>query len=176
MLKNNKITLRALEPSDLNFLFNLENDTSIWHVSGTTTPYSKFILKQYLQQAHQDIYQAQQLRLTIICNQSAKIVGLIDLFDFSPKDKRAGIGIVIAEEEFKRKGYAKNALEILIKYCFNVLDLHQIFANIEQDNLPSIQLFTNLDFKLVGIKKDWNKRGAKYIDEGLYQLINTNIY
>lgn len=173
MLSNPVVTLRALEPSDLEFLYQIENNSSIWHVSGTTTPYSKYILKQYLQNSHLDIYQAQQLRLAIVCNTTNLVVGLVDLFDFSPKDKRAGVGIVISNDEFKQKGYAKNALQIVINYCFKVLDLHQIYANIEQDNLPSLNLFNQLNFELVGIKKQWNKRGNIYIDEGLYQLINT---
>lgn len=171
MLKNDVVYLRALEPSDLNFLYQLENDTNLWHVSGTQAPYSEFILKQYLENASQDIYQAQQLRLAI-CIPNHIVVGLIDLFDFSPKDKRAGIGIVIADEKFKQKGYANNALKILVDYCFSVLDLHQLYANIEQDNNSSISLFTNLNFELVGIKKQWNRRGNTYIDEALYQLIN----
>lgn len=175
ILKNENVFLRALEPKDLDFLYQIENDTSIWHVSATTAPYSKYVLQQYLQNATQDIYKAQQLRLVICCSKTNQTVGLIDLFDFSPKDKRVGVGVVIAEEQFKQKGYAKNALKILLNYCFNVLDLHQVYANIEQDNLASIQLFTALNFNLIGIKKDWNKRGNKYIDEGIYQLINTNI-
>ena len=175
ILKNENVFLRALEPKDLDLLYQIENDTSIWHVSATIAPYSKYVLQQYLQNATQDIYQAQQLRLVICCSKTNQSVGLIDLFDFSPKDKRAGVGVVIAEEQFKQKGYAKNALKILLNYCFNVLDLHQVYANIEQDNLASIQLFTALNFNLIGIKKDWNKRGNNYIDEGIYQLINTNI-
>lgn len=173
MLSNPVVTLRALEPSDLDFLYQIENDPSIWNVSGTTAPYSKYILSQYLKNAHLDIYQAQQLRLAIVCNQTNFLVGLVDLFDFSPKDKRAGVGIVISEDKFKQKGYAKNALQIVINYCFKVLDLHQIYANIEQDNFASINLFTQLNFEFIGIKKQWNKRGDIYIDEASYQLINT---
>lgn len=171
MLKNEVVYLRALEPTDLNFLYQIENDTQIWHVSGTQSPYSKYVLKQYLDNATLDIFQAQQLRL-VICLPDHTAVGLIDLFDFSPKDKRAGVGIVISEERYKQKGYAKNALQILINYCFSVLDLHQLYANIEQDNSPSILLFSQVGFELIGVKKQWNKRGNEYIDEGLYQLLN----
>jgi diamine N-acetyltransferase len=171
MLKNDVVYLRALEPTDLSFLYQLENNMHLWHISGTQTPYSEYLLKQYLKNASQDIYQAQQLRLAI-CSLQNELIGLIDLFDFSPKDKRAGLGIVIAEEKFKQKGYAYNALKILIDYCFSVLDLHQLYANIEQDNEASISLFTKLNFELIGVKKQWNKRGNLYIDEALYQLIN----
>jgi len=171
MLKNDVVYLRALEPSDLDFLYQTENDTQLWHVSGTQAPFSKFTLKQYIENASQSIYEAQQLRLAI-CLPNHTLVGFIDLFDFSPKDMRAGVGIVISENRFKQKDYAKNALHILIHYCFSVLNLHQLYANIETDNLASISLFTHFNFDLVGVKKQWNKRGENYVDEALYQLIN----
>ncbi|UYW01431.1 GNAT family N-acetyltransferase [Flavobacterium agricola] len=171
MLKNDVVYLRALEPTDLNFLYQVENNTNLWHVSGTQAPYSKYILEQYLQNATQDIYQAQQLRLAI-CTANHELVGLLDLFDFSPQNSRAGVGIVIAENKFKQQGYAKNALQLLIQYCFTVLNLNQLYANIEQDNTASLALFKAVNFELVGIKKQWNKRGNQFIDEALYQLIN----
>jgi diamine N-acetyltransferase len=97
-LKGNKISLRALEPEDLEFVYAIENDENIWEVSNTQTPYSKFLIRQYLENAHQDIYEAKQLRLAICKNQDDKAIGLIDLFEFDAKNHRAGIGIVIQNE------------------------------------------------------------------------------
>ena len=65
-LKGKNIHLRALEPEDLDFLYEIENNESIWEVSNTQTPYSKWVLKNYLENAHQDIYEAKQLRLVIV--------------------------------------------------------------------------------------------------------------
>lgn len=169
-LTGNNISLRALEKEDLDFLYTIENDVSIWEISSTITPYSKHILKQYLANAHQDIYEAKQLRLVIAENVSKKPVGLIDLFDFNPQHKRAGIGILIVKNE-QQKGYANEALQLLINYCFTYLDLHQLFANITTDNLKSIKLFKKFNFIEVGIKKDWIFANGKYKDEALYQLL-----
>ncbi len=74
-LKGNNIYLRALEPEDLNFVFRLENNETIWEVSNTQTPYSRFLIKQYLENAHQDIYEAKQLRLAICKNNESKPLG-----------------------------------------------------------------------------------------------------
>ena len=63
-LQGKHISLRALEPEDLEFLFQIENNESFWEVSHTQTPFSKFLLKQYLENAHLDIYEAKQLRLS----------------------------------------------------------------------------------------------------------------
>jgi len=165
LLKGKNIQLRALEPSDLNFLYVIENDTNLWHVSNTQTPFSKHILKQYLANAHQDIYEAKQLRLTI---QTTKVIGFIDLYNFNPQHKRAGVGIVISKEN-QNKNFASKALNILINYAFNTLNLHQIYADITYDNHKSIALFEKMGFLQTGIKKDWNFNHGVFKDVLIYQ-------
>jgi len=95
ILHGEKVRLRALEPEDLDFLFTTENNTAFWEVSDTQVPFSRFVLKQYLENSHQDIYEAKQLRLVVEETKNSQAIGLIDLFDFNPQHKRAGIGILI---------------------------------------------------------------------------------
>ncbi len=170
-LSGKHISLRALEPEDLEFLFETENNQEFWEVSHTQTPFSKFILKQYLENSHLDIYEAKQLRLIIEELPSKNQVGIIDLFDFNPQHKRAGIGILVAKKH-QQKGYANEALELLIQYSFTILQLRQLYANITTDNQNSIQLFGKHNFKKVGVKKDWLFNQNQYKDELLLQLIN----
>jgi diamine N-acetyltransferase len=170
-LKGENIQLRALEPEDLQFLFDTENDESFWEVSHTQAPFSKFLLKQYLENAHLDVFEAKQLRLIIQENTNEKPVGIIDLFDFNPQHKRAGIGILI-HTEHQQNSFASEALKLLIDYCFTHLNLHQLYANITSDNEKSISLFTKHQFKIIGIKKDWILSKNTFKDEILLQLIH----
>ncbi len=170
-LQGKHINLRALEPEDLEFLFQIENNESFWEVSHTQAPFSKFALKQYLENAHQDIYEAKQLRLIIEDNTSKNSVGMIDLFDFNPQHKRAGIGILINPKQ-QKNGFASEALQLLISYCFTHLNLHQLYANITSDNTNSFQLFTKHHFTEVGVKKDWIFSNNTFKNEILFQLIN----
>ena len=149
-LKGNTIYLRALEPEDLEFVYAIENNESVWEVSNTQTPYSRFLIKQYLENAHQDIYEAKQLRLAICLNDTQKAIGLIDLFDFDPKNSRAGLGLVIADLASRNKGIGSEALELVINYSFQQLQLHQLYANIGSDNEISLQLFTKFGFQKIG--------------------------
>jgi diamine N-acetyltransferase len=171
-LKGKQIYLRALEPEDLDFVYKIENDTALWQLSDTQTPYSRFLIKQYLENAQQDIFEAKQLRLAI-CNVKNEAIGLIDVFDFDIKNKRAGIGILIQNEEKRNKGYGTEALELLTNYCFKSLHLHQVYANIAEDNLASLNLFENNGFKKIGLKKDWSFNGHHYSNEYILQRINN---
>ena len=172
-LKGNTVYLRALEPEDLEFIYAIENNESVWEVSNTQTPYSRFLIRQYLENAHQDIYEAKQLRLAICVNDTFEAVGLIDLFDFDPKNNKAGVGIVISSENNRNAGFGSEALQLVINYAFNQLQLHQLYANIGSDNEISLQLFTKFGFQKIGVKKDWIKVNNVYKDELLFQLINN---
>ncbi len=143
MLENNIIKLRALEPSDIDLLYKWENDISVWRVSNTLAPFSKYIIKQYIENSHFDIYQTKQLRLIIDLKSGEELIpiGCIDLFDFEPFHNRAGIGILIADSEYRGKSYASEALDLLIKYSFEILNLHQLYCNITVDNEASLKLF-----------------------------------
>ncbi len=170
-LQGDTIFLRALEPEDLAFIYAIENDESIWEMSNTCTPYSKFLIRQYLENAHQDIYEAKQLRLAICKNNTFEAIGLIDLFEFDPKNMRAGVGIIIQQELNRQLGFGKEALGLVINFAFKKLQLHQLFANIGTENKASLALFTTFGFESIGIKKDWNYTNNSFHDEALFQLI-----
>ncbi|HUP14417.1 MAG TPA: GNAT family N-acetyltransferase [Niastella sp.] len=154
--------LRALERSDLDFLFTLENDVSLWCVSNTVAPFSREVLEHYLDQADQDIYAARQLRL-VICTPDHQAVGAIDLFDFDPLHLRAGIGIMI-REPFRRQGLAGQALKLLLHYGAQYLLLHQLYCSIAADNEASLALFRQADFQPVGTRRHWLRTPQGWAD------------
>lgn len=169
-LKGTSISLRALEPEDLNVLYRWENDTSCWLVSGTLVPFSKHVLTEYISNAHVDIFTSKQLRL-VIEKEGKTPVGCVDLFDFDPKNKRAGVGILIGETSERQKGYASEALDLLIQYAFSILDLHQLYCHISEDNSTSLQLFTGKGFQETGKKLDWIYDNGKWVNVCIFQLL-----
>ncbi len=171
-LKGKNIYLRALEPEDLQFLYELENNPMIWEISGTIAPYSKHVLQLYLDNAHRDIYEVKQLRLCI-CNLEDKVIGLIDLFDFDPKNNRAGLGIVVKDVAKRNQGIGNEAIRLMLGYAFSSLNMYQIFANVAEDNEASIHVFKKLGFEQVGVKKDWILSNGKYRNEILFQKIKN---
>jgi diamine N-acetyltransferase len=171
-LKGKNIYLRALEPEDLDFIHTIENDESIWEISNTITPYSKFLIKQYLEHSHKDIFEVKQLRL-VISNYENEPLGMIDLFDFDFKNARAGVGILVKEPKNRQLGYGREAIQLLINYSFTHLDLHQLYCNISEDNEASVKLFESQGFIKIGLKKEWNYVDGNFKNEYLFQLLNN---
>ena len=169
-LEFGKIRFRALEPDDIDLLYEWENDAEIWEVSNTYEPFSKYVLAKYIKESQRDIYESKQVRM-IIETIEGKAVGAIDLFDFDPFHFRAGVGILIHDAKDRKMGYANDALQLLCRYANSYLRLHQLFANITADNLASIQLFRNNGFELTGTKKDWRRTLDGWKNELMFQKI-----
>ena len=154
MLQSDTVLLRALEDSDLDFLYALENDPAIWSVSDTMAPISRFTLRQYLANSAADFHEVRQLRLIVCSTIDERAVGAIDLFNFEPLHQRAGVGITILAAE-RRRGYAQAALALLLRYAGQHLRLHQLYCTIAADNEASLLLFESAGFRQVGIRYEW---------------------
>ena len=168
-MNHSGIHLRALELTDLDFLFALENDQRLWSVSNTLVPFSKFTLQEYITHAKEDIFTAKQQRFVISDLQNTAL-GLIDLYDFDPLHHRAGVGLVIAESH-REKGLGKKALALIEELAFQRLQLHQLYAGVGEDNTVSLALFKAAGYVECGLKKDWNYDNNGYHNEVVFQKI-----
>ena len=170
------ISLRAPEPADIEILYRWENDQRIWPLGNTLSPFSRFELEQFILNTNHDIFTSRQLRFMIDWHSGPDnpvTIGSVDLFDFDPLHRRAGIGILV-DEKYRKKGFASETIELLADYCFNTLNLHQLYCNIDNTNQDSIRLFTRQGFKTCGLRKQWHLRNRQWVDELMLQLINPN--
>ncbi|MFM7055051.1 MAG: GNAT family N-acetyltransferase [Bacteroidota bacterium] len=173
MIKGERINLRAVEPYDRDLMYAWENDTRNWHVSGTLSPFSKHTVDEFLKNAKEDIYTSRQLRLAIDLNEhpQPRTIGYIDLFDFEPPHRRAGVGVLIGEQSDRGKGLATESLQLLCGYAKDVLNLHQLYCHIHQDNHSSIKLFTKAGFVPCGELKDWTFVSGQWKHVGVFQKL-----
>lgn len=155
------VRLRAIEPEDLELMYDIENDMSLWNVGSTNIPYSHFLLQEYITRSTGDIYTDKQLRLMIEVGQQT--IGIIDLIAYDPRHNRAEVGIVI-KEPFRNQGYGTQALRQLMDYSSSVLHIHQLYAYISPDNQYSVQLFRSAGFRQTAVLKDWLFNGETYSD------------
>lgn len=164
-----RILLRAMEPTDLDLLYGIENSPELWQVSNTSAPYSRYFLKQYIARTQSDIYAERQLRLVIVERETEKPVGMIDLMNFEPLHNRAEVGIALLLSH-RGKGIAREALTLLADYCFRFLRLHQLYAFIPCDNADSLRLFSGCGFRESARLRQWVRRADDYVDAVVVQL------
>ena len=169
--KGEQVMLRAVEPEDLELLYAIENDPSMWDISNFSVPYSRYVLRQYIEQAQSDLFADQQLRLMIIRLSDNAVLGCIDLMNFSPMHARGEVGIVL-QREYRGEGYASEALRLLIQYAFEFLNLNQLTAHVLVSNEASLRLFQSCGFGSCGVLKSWWRIGKQYEDAHILQLLH----
>lgn len=170
LLRGQNIHLRALEPSDVEAMYRWENDPAVWGVSGTVAPFSREILRAFIEQQQYDIWRTHQLRLVIALNEDDCAVGAVDLFDFDPLNRRAGVGVLVADGE-RCRGYATEALTLLVKYARDVLMLNQLYCDIDTDNTACRALFAGCKFEECGVRRRWRLTADGWRDVVMMQRL-----
>jgi diamine N-acetyltransferase len=176
--KQIEITLKAIEPSDVSLLLKWENNPEIWTISETIEPISKYKLDTYIKQTLTiDVFGLRQLRLMIHNVESSTFditdpIGTVDLFEFDPIHKHAGIGIMLLKE-YQGQGIGTMVLDQFLSYCFEKLQLHSVYANISETNINSIKFFENYGFKKVAEYKEFLYENNKFVSQLTYQYINN---
>jgi len=170
-ITNGEIKLRALEPDDVELLYYWENDSSAWRVSNVHEPISKYMLANYIKSSDRDIWESRELRL-VIESVDCNPLGTVELFDFDPFHLRAGVGVIIFEQGDRQKGIASQALELIMNYAVNELGIYQLFANIAESNIASIELFKKTGFIQTGAKTNWLRLpGVGWENELMFQKV-----
>lgn len=165
-----RVFLRAMEPEDLEVMYAMENDPQMWDVTNFSVPYSRFALKQYMENSQCDMFADRQVRLMIVCRKDDTVVGTVDITDFAPMHSRGEVGIVV-RREYRGKGYAADALKLLCDYAFGFLHLKQLTAHVAADNEMSLHLFASCGFRRCGLLREWWRVGGLFKDVVLLQHI-----
>lgn len=160
--------LRALEPEDLELMYGWENDMQIWRVSGTVAPFSRHVLSRLIEEQQFDIYATRQMRLVI--EHDGQAVGAVDLFEFDPHNRRAGVGIIV-DSQHRAQGLGHDALKALEQYAQQTLHLHQLWCSVTVDNEASLKLFRKAGYVECGLRREWILTSDGALDEILMQKI-----
>lgn len=170
MIQHKRISLSAPEPTDVDFIYMLENDVTTMIDGGSIAPVSRKQVWDYVETYDGDIYAAGQLRLIVKLHETGERIGLIDLYDYDKINRRAYIGIAVVAT-YRDKGLGTEALEALKDFCRQRLSMRQLAAVVRDNNYPSIALFTSAGFKVTGHFPAWIRVPDGYADALHLQFI-----
>lgn len=168
-LKDTEISLRSPEPEDLELMYAMENDTTLWSIGNATLPYSRYTLREYLEQSRQDLFTERQARFVITLANS-EAAGMIDLADFDPLNSRAEVCIGLLGK-YRGKGIATRALTLLCEYTFKKLHLNQLYAFVPEWNDESLKLFEKNGFRKSALLQQWQRTERGYNNVFLVQKL-----
>ena len=109
---------------------------------------------------------------SLILKTTNKLVGSIDLHNIDKDNYKAEIGYWLAQQE-NGKGLISRAVKLIEKAAFE-LGFHRIELEIQKDNLPSIRVAENNNYKLEGIHKDALYKYGQFYDKLVFAKINNS--
>ena len=167
--KGNKVFLLPMERNDIPLIQNWINDEEISYNNGARLPVSSDEQTAWYEKTAAD----NTKKKLIICTNDGEKTGMVSLFNIDHKNRNAEVGIYISGEH-QGKGYAKEALRLIINFSFNELNMHKIYATIAEFNTNSIKLFESLGFICECRKKDDRFTNGKFYDVLSYTLFGKS--
>lgn len=161
-----QVTLRAVEPEDVDFMLECESDSDISFWTDYQAPLSRHQLMEYALNYDADPFSAGQLRLIIETSENngkKEKTGILDLYGISVKDSRAFVGICI-HPAHRNGGIGTSSLETLKEYNRLKLGLDQFTAKIASDNSAALRLFEKSGFRKIATLPKWHRVGNRFYD------------
>jgi diamine N-acetyltransferase len=163
MIRGSKINLRALEIVDADLFLEWENAEDAREHSGFYQPVSAYLAEQFIAHSNRPVQEVGQLRL-VIESLDKQQIGLMDIYDIDFPQRRAALGVYIAPE-FRQKGFAIEAIQLMTTYAFDTLNLELLYADIRAHHQTSLKAFARAGFGQEVLLPGWQ------LDKGMRHTI-----
>ena len=100
----------------------------------------------------------------IVLAESDTLIGNISLMDVNNLKRKATLGLFIGDEDNRNKGYGSQAIELLLDYGFNSINLHNIMLKVFATNTRAIACYKKVGFTECGRRREDNFIDGEYID------------
>lgn len=169
-IEGERVYLREVRPSDVNEnYYRWMNDPEVTqYLESRFYPNSMEGLREYVASKLGD---RDNVFLAIVLKEGDRHIGNIKLGPINWIHRVADVGILIGEKDCWSKGYATEALRLVVDYAFRKLNLHKVTAGCYANNQGSRKAFEKAGFQVYGVRKEqcfWN---GQYVDGVLLGIV-----
>jgi ribosomal-protein-alanine N-acetyltransferase len=152
-LQTERLILRELNINDAAEIFLLRSDDRVNQYISREKARSIDEVKTFIQKIIDGIKQNKNLYWAICAKNNPKIIGTICLWNFSDDLTTAEVGYELSPQ-YQGKGIMNEALQCLLQYSFNTLELTFLEAFTHRDNDKSNRLLDKNGFKQLDNRTD----------------------
>lgn len=172
-LRDQELTLRLVEPDDAHLLHLWENDPQLAESNSLYEPLARYQAQQFVQIGQSHLIENGSLMLiaqiTTEGETTPSPIGYIEIYNYDHFHRRAAVGLVVLPL-WQHHGYGRRMLSCIECYIFEVLRLHQLYAEVTGDNLKAQIFFDRSPYKRVARLPQWQWQHGAYQDLIIYQL------
>jgi len=171
-LHGKRIYLSLWKASDAKRLAELCNDKSIHNFTGVPYPYTIKHARDFIKKSEKKLKAHSGFSFAIILKEINKPIGCVDLIEISKRHRRGEIGYWLGSR-YRQKGYMGEALQIMLKFCFNKLKLNRVEITCAKENFASKRTIESSGARFEGLLRRRNFSGNKFHDVMMYGLLKS---
>ena len=157
-MKPRRVSLRAFGSEDLDRTLEWVNDPEVTRFTGTVFPISSAEHQLW----YQELLKDRTRKMFAIVSSDGKHIGNIGLKAIDWISRNAEVQVYIGEAEFRGKGYGTEAIEAVVEFAFERLNLHRIYARVFSYNERAMKSFEQCGFQNEGLMREHVFRDGRY--------------
>ncbi len=169
-LETKRLVLRRMTMRDAQDVFEYSRDAEVarhvlWTAQreiGEARDYIRYMLKRY--RADEPSSWGIEEKAT------GRLIGTIGYMHYDPDNNSCEVGYSLAHWAWNR-GYMTEALQKVIDYSFDAMDVNRIEAQHELDNPASGRVMEKCGMKREGVLRERLYNKGKYVDVALYAVL-----
>ena len=150
MLEGKRVTLRGLEVEDAKIIIEHFNDLEVRRFLGHPAAFSREEEEKWIRSGWERRQKGEAYVFGIEFNEKKELIGTIALEGIESINRSAELGIAIWQKQYWGKGLGTEAINLLLDYGFNLLNLHRIHLTVLQDNERAQRAYSKVGFQLMG--------------------------
>ena len=160
MLRDQKIILRPVEPSDAAHLYRWRNDPDVAsRFVGFQAGATMADMEEWVEVCRKDRRAMTRIVWTIVLIENNAPIGYVGLYEIDFLNRNGLFGIAIGEKDQWNKGHGETATLMVLEYAFDQLNLHRVYLEVIETNEAAVTLY-----KKCGMQEEGRLRNAIFRD------------
>jgi RimJ/RimL family protein N-acetyltransferase len=158
-IDTNRLSLRWISAADTEAFFAIYSNPEVMRYWSTPPLADRQAAADLIQKIQEDWKRRVILKWGIARRTDDLLIGSMTLFNLDFNHRRTEIGYALGRAHWGQ-GFMNEALTALLKYAFEVLDLHRVEADVDPRNAASIRTLEKLGFQREGVLRErWQVNG-----------------
>jgi len=172
-LESERLIFREVNSEDVEEIFKIYSDPEVakydWFTPINTKDDALSIINSY----KKEFENKEEITWGVARKNDNKIIGYCNLGSFDDDSIRSEIGYGFNREEWN-KGYATEAIKVLVKFGFEVMNFNRIEATVTLGNDASIKALKKANFVQEGILRERTVMKGKFEDDVILAILKKD--
>ena len=171
MLEGKRVKLGPIKKEYIDSFLRWFNDPEIIQYLASYLPMTRMAEEAWMENLKDG---DDTIRFSIVIPQedgSEKLIGNCGIHNINWKNRVAEVGIVIGEKDYQNKGFGTEAMELLLEYAFNTINLHRIELFTYEYNIGALKSYNKVGFVEEGRRRQFMYFKGKYHDTILMGIL-----